>query len=36
MSPYMEEQNELFPGLDHWDRVYWAIVNELYDNVFYF
>jgi len=36
MSPYMEEQLELFPGSDHWDLVYWAIINELWDKGYFF
>ena len=31
MSRYMQEQALFFPGRDHWDRVFAAIVTELSD-----
>ena len=31
MNPYMIEQQENFPYLDHWDHVWWAVVNEIVD-----
>jgi hypothetical protein len=31
MSPYMEEQLAFFSYLDHWDQVYWAVINEIVD-----
>jgi hypothetical protein len=29
---YMAEQVEFFPNLDHWEQVFWAVVNEIVDN----
>ena len=29
---YMAEQVEFFPHLDHWEQVFWAVVNEIVDN----
>ena len=31
-SNYMAEQVKYFPGLDHWEQVFWAVVNEIVDN----
>lgn len=32
MNPYMIEQQENFPYLDHWEQVFWAVFNEVFDN----
>lgn len=32
MIDYMREQVVFFPERDHWDHVWWAIVNEIVDS----